>query len=254
MNKALKIIAAVLGIILAAVLVIYIFFPGLPTYFKVKHDFEYIDTEIGSYKPVSVPDDFKEYSKGGLSIKVPDGFESKETEDMLSLKGETASVLVTVSDSKKSEKIMKDYAESQGGVYDKWENYKYSEADYREFFKKMKAPFPSAEVASSDILWFNKGGFTAKDCLKLRGKNKDIFLEFAEIKDECWGMEDTWVIEKDGFTIYVCGSKENDTVSYSYRTATVFPENCGSEYYFIMIRKTDDKTINQIISSIKLDK
>lgn len=254
MSRILKIGGTALAVLLVLFTIIFIFFPGLPTYFKVKHDFEYIDTEIGSYKPVSVPDDFKEYSKSGLSIKVPDSFESKETEDMLSLKGETARVLITVSDSKKSEKIMKDYAESQGEVYDKWENYKYGEADYREFFKKMKAPFPNTEVASSDILWFNKGGFTAKDCLKLRGKNKDIFLEFAEIKDDCWGMEDTWVIEKDGFTMYVCGSKENDTVSYSYWTATVFPENSGSEYYFIMIRKTDEKTINQIISSIKLDK
>lgn len=253
MSRILKISGTALAVLLVIFTVIFIFFPGIPTYFKVKHDFEYIDTEIESYKTVSVPDDFKEYSKERLSVKVPDGFESKETEDMLSLTDGTSKMLITVSDSTENDKIMRDYAESQGEEYDKWEYYRYDEDDYREFFKKMKVPFPSEAVASSDILWFNKGGFTAKDCLKLRGKNKDIFLEFAEIKDECWGMEKTWILKKDGFTMYVCRSDGNDTVSYNYWTATVFPENSGSKYYYIMMPKTDEETVKQIFSSVEIN-
>lgn len=43
MKKALAIGGAVLGALLAAALVIFVFFPGLPTYFKVRHRFEHTD-------------------------------------------------------------------------------------------------------------------------------------------------------------------------------------------------------------------
>ncbi len=47
MNKAVRIGAIVLGAILAAALVIFIFFPGLPTYAYVKFKYKNIDKTAG---------------------------------------------------------------------------------------------------------------------------------------------------------------------------------------------------------------
>jgi hypothetical protein len=55
MKKPLIIGGTILGFLLAAAMVIFIFFPGLPTYLKVKHKYDHIDEHVPNLKRLMSP-------------------------------------------------------------------------------------------------------------------------------------------------------------------------------------------------------
>ena len=74
MNEAVRIGAIVLGAILAAALVIFIFFPGLPTYAYVKFKYKNIDKTAGRFETAAVSDDYAEHTINGVSLKAPQSY------------------------------------------------------------------------------------------------------------------------------------------------------------------------------------
>ena len=78
--------------ILVAVVIIFIFFPGLPTYFKVKHKYEYISKQISEFETVPAGADFKNFSINGLKLKAPADW-SVTDNGMKSSSGETALIV-----------------------------------------------------------------------------------------------------------------------------------------------------------------
>lgn len=64
MKKALKISGIIIGIILVSVLIIFIFFPGLFTYIKVKVKYDNIDRGFTEFKKLKFPMILKHIQEG----------------------------------------------------------------------------------------------------------------------------------------------------------------------------------------------
>lgn len=238
MKKALTIGGIVLGVLLIGWLIIMIFVPGLFTYIRVKHKYKHIDDRLETFVTVAVPQDFTQHTIEGVKISVPDSYSQGSSEHILR-------------DGEKSVMVMSMDMSALGSYYDPWDSFKYEESDYRSYFRAVGAEFPSVYKPSADILWYEKDVLTSKDCLKLRGRNRKIFLELAENKDGSYKMEDSWKLPISGGTVYVSQSKENDLVSYDYWSVEAYPENGGSEYFFIMLRGESEEVTKQMISSIE---
>lgn len=266
MKKALIIGGSIVGGLLVLLLAAFIFFPGIPTYIDVKMHNPSVDEVIEDFEIVDVPDDFETYSAKGVSFKMPKGAEKSVTGSSVKL-GKELSVLVMEEDSHEMAALLAGYAEDPDIDIDydpdPWSSYLYEEDDYRHFFKSMDTEFPTDYNARSDVLWFTKGGFTAKDCLKLRGRDREIFKEFADNKEESVSFEKTYKTEGDGFSGYACCmNKKIDLETGDFKdvegshqwTCHIYPDGSTTKYYFIMISGTNEDIKPQVISSIKLEK
>jgi hypothetical protein len=237
MKKALIIGGIALGVLLSAVIVIFIFFPGLLTYLKVKHDYGSLNRHITEFQMAEPSDSFCEYEANGLSYKVPAGWLTENNRSFKSTDGHSTFLAL-------KQNLSFELS------YDPWESYKYSEEDYRKLFEKLGVEVPEYDL-STRILWLAKDKITAKDCLKLRGKNLKVFRELAEIKNEAWDLENSWVIYGEGFTAYV-GQMRSNGYDGNMWTVTVYPDSSKLTKYFVTINTPDKKTARQIISTIKL--
>lgn len=248
MKKALKIGGIILGIILAALLIIFIFFPGLFTYIKVKVKYDNIDRGFTEFKKVEVPDDFKTYTRGNLKISVPDGYKPKDIGYGFEYSDGKTALAIIENDSLETDELMKGYYED----YDAWEYYKYEEADYKHFFETIGGTFPTPYDASSDILWFVRDKLKAKDCLKLRGRDMDVFLELADSKEESWKTEKTWELAGENSFAYIGHGEANELIKFDFWTMNIFDQNDLSKYHYLLFKEDDTEVIKQIISSIEL--
>ena len=265
MKKAI-IAGGAVGALLISALVIFIFFPGITTYIDVKINDPHINDTAEEYQRTDVPESFRTFSARGIKLKMPEGSEKSRTGSSVS-KDDEITVLVIENDSYQNALNQQRLAEDPDLDIeistDQWESFLYDEETYRHFFKSMEAEYPTEYDAKSDILWFIKDGFTAKDCLKLRGRDKKVFKEFADVKEESVAYEDVYRIKGDGFFGYVCRMKKSiSTKSMDYEerdsqfqwTYTIFPDDSTTKYYFVMISGENDDIKPQVISSIELDK
>lgn len=248
MKKALKIGGIILGIILAALLIIFIFFPGLFTYIKVKVKYDNIDRGFTEFKKVEVPDDFKTYTVKGITLSVPDSYVLKDTGSSFKNSDEKSVLLIMESDSLETDELMKGYSED----YDTWEYYKYEEEDYKHFFETIGGTFPTPYDASSDILWFVRDKLKAKDCLKLRGRDMDVFLELADSKEESWKTEKTWELDGENCFVYIGYIEDSEIFNSDLWTAYIYDKNNLTKYHYLLFKEDDTEVIKQIISSIEL--
>lgn len=143
------------------------------------------------------------------------------------------------------------------GEYDPWDGYKYSESDYRSYFDAAGSPYPFDADGCRDVLWYYRTKLRSSDCIKLRGKDLAVFREFADNKDISMKIEDTWLLEMDGATAYVCHMNDRDTdevkIGYSdIWTVTIYPDGADHEY-FVMLRDLREETAKQVISSVRID-
>jgi hypothetical protein len=248
MKKALKIGGIILGIILVSALIIFIFFPGLFTYIKVKVKYDNIDRGFTEFKKVEVPDDFKTYTVKGITLSVPDSYVLKDTGSSFKNSDEKSVLLIMESDSLETDELMKGYSED----YDTWEYYKYEEADYKHFFETIGGTFPTPYDASSDILWFVRDKLKAKDCLKLRGRDMDVFLELADSKEESWKTEKTWELDGENCFVYIGYIEDSEIFNSDLWTAYIYDKNNLTKYHYLLFKEDDTEVIKQIISSIEL--
>lgn len=144
---------------------------------------------------------------------------------------------------------MKGYYED----YDAWEYYKYEEADYKHFFETIGGTFPTPYDASSDILWFVRDKLKAKDCLKLRGRDMDVFLELADSKEESWKTEKTWELAGENSFAYIGYIEDSEIFNSDLWTAYIYDKNNLTKYHYLLFKEDDTEVIKQIISSIELE-
>ncbi|WP_295085488.1 hypothetical protein [Ruminococcus sp.] len=230
--------------ILVAVVIIFIFFPGLPTYFKVKHKYEYISKQISEFETVPAGADFKNFSINGLKLKAPADW-SVTDNGMKSSSGETA-LIVTNKDNIEQDEFLDSLKD-----YNPWDQYKFNEEDYQEFFRTIGSE-PAKYGFSSRILFYIRDNISAADCIRLHGKNKDIFLELAELKEKAVEAETMYKLNSSYFTGYI--GRMNFSEYEDLWDLFIFPKGDDTHTFMVKINYSDEITAKQIISSIELEK
>lgn len=244
MKKALKISGIILGILLSAWLAIVIFVPGLFTYFSVKHRYPNIDASLEEFKIEAVPQTFVTYDIKGLSFKVPRDCTKSETGSIVNYNDEARVAVIKTEESK-----MALLLEEANYDYDEWECYDYEESDYRHFFNTIGEDMPDD---TTELLWFQKDRLNAAMCLHLRGTDRKIFCELAEGKNGAYETENTYKMNKPGFTAYVSENIMDEYAEKKMWTVVLYPDDNDDCHYFVMITGDNLEMKKQIISSIEL--
>ncbi|MBP5579291.1 MAG: hypothetical protein J6X56_07445 [Ruminococcus sp.] len=250
MKKPLIIGGAVLGSLLAAALVIFIFFPGLPTYLKVKHKYDNIDSRVPEFPRVEIPADYVTHTIRGVTFSAPSDWEAHSAisgfEPSSYRAADEKSMIIAI----RFDQSYYDILYSEDAEYDPWEGYDHSVEEYRHFFSKTGSD-PPGKWLNMLIIWLARDGFTAKDCLKLRGTDLDVFEELAEIKENSPNIENSWKTSGEGFKAYI-----GQVTGYGYDggiwTYTVIP-NDSEDLIVVTVKCADETTAKQIISSIELE-
>lgn len=257
MKKALKIGGVVLGIILVAALVIFIFFPGIFTYFKVKHKYSHINDSLSKFESLVVPDAFDGFTLNGIKLKMPYGSE-RQVNDIVYSDGSKKPIAsniirykdkITILIKKSSFSEMRKIHEQTSELLESYDTEEdFSDDEYKHYFDSIDESMPRN---STERIWYNKNKLKASDCLRLRGKDMEVFKYLAECKDAAYDAEITYIKDIPGCDCYV---SQNLLEEYKGNLWSVFiyPENDEDTYYYIMIRGNDEETIKQIISSIEL--
>lgn len=248
MKKILIIGGSIAGGLLALLLAAFIIFPGLSTYVSIKKECEHIDEPMAEFEAVSPGADFKEYSIEGLKLKVPGSW----TEDtgFYDLKDEDANSTITIlaRNRKTDEETFSELLED----YDPWKEYKYEEDEYRHFFDSIGEKVPQYGLADCMVFCI-RDCVTAKDCLKLRDKDKDVFCDVAAIKEEAFESEDMWKMKGTDFTAYV-GHPKISGISSRIWNVNISVEERENDYINVLMVSDDEHTVKQVIGSIELDK
>lgn len=236
MKKSMKIGGVVLGIILIAALVVFIFFPGIFTYKKVQKKYPHIDNTIGTFEGfnVEIPKNFAAYTtKDGVTVIGPE--DARHNSDLIPFKSDGLMVMISVSDE-----------EYYGDAFFD-ENSKYTKKDYLHFFKKLDIKPPQTSYENVKMLH----DLTSKDCLRLRGKDKKVFLEYAEYKEICEKIESLSYYENDGIKGFFSEMSSEGSSKTKYRYALWLFHN--EKQYIVHAYSDDKETAMQILSSVKIE-
>lgn len=240
--KNIRIVGAILlAVLLTAVLIWQIGFPGLFAYLSVKQKYENIDRTIPQFETVSVPADFHSETVRGIRLSVPAAYTENGLGSGFRDQDGEGKVVVMVLDTDIDAMYRSD---------DPWESYLYTEADYRHYFQTVGAPYPDVEQYGTDLLWYWRGTLVSEDGLHLRGMDRKVFLEFADYKEQVWNTEDTWRLPLSGCTAYVNRGRQSEATFMKGWHILVYPDDGGSEYISIMMIVPDETTARQIISSV----
>ena len=245
MKKALIIGGAVLVFLLTASLVIFVFFPGLPSFFKVKYQYKHINEKPNAFELVSVRADFKEFTLDGIKLKAPADCSLKlDGNGLKSASGEVELVVLQTNNKEQDETL----ASFQD--YDPWDIYKYEQEDYKDFFRSIGTEPPQYGF-SSKILFYIREYITSADCIRIRGKNKDIFFELADLKEKTMEAEDMQKLKSSNFTEYIGRIHRNGYEDIW--NLSIFPDGDDLNSYLVTIKCGDETIAKQIISSIELE-
>ena len=245
MRKAIKIGGAVLAFLAAAALVIFIFFPGLPTYMKLKSKYKNMDKHIAEFEKVSVPSDFKSYNIRGVSFKAPADWKLSDTKSSLRSPDEDSMIMVIKSNVPEEEKLL-----SESG-YDCWESYDFTKDEYEGLFRKLDIDVPEYDL-NTRMLWMTKDELQLKDCIRLRGKDMDIFKDLADIKENAWDTENSWSMDTDTYKAFV-GQILTNGFGGGMWTVTFYKNDKSQYRYFVTLKCPDRTTAKQIVSSMILN-
>ena len=249
MNKAIKTGAAVLGVLLAAALVVFIFFPGLPTYIKVRREFDDIDRHVPEFTKLEVPSDFVKHSKKNVEFSTPAGWSATtevEGYEPSSYRSDDKSmILVTVYDQGYYDILDNNTVDG----LDPWSAYDHSEEEFRHFFDKLGLDYPDKWL-STWLIWLARDGFTSKDCLKLRGTDLSVFEELADIKEGSGDVENYWKLSGIGEAAYI-GQVKGFGYDGGIWTYSILPEN-SEDMVLVTVKCSDETVAKQIISSVRL--
>lgn len=233
MKKALKIAGIIIGVLVIAAIVIIVFFPGLPTYIKVKKNCPHIDETMGIYTDggEAVPEDFVQTEINGILVSGP-ADALRDNSNLCAFKKDNELAVMII----ESENEPLSYTDESCGflIY-----------DYRHFFRSLDAEMPETTYEGMEFI----RNLTAKDCLKLRGTDREVFEEYAEIKEIAAEIETVYYYERDELSGFVC-----DLIgvgqTYKHRKNVVLAD--GDKEWIISVFGNDAETVAQIISSIEI--
>ncbi len=244
MKKGLRITAAVLGALLLIAGLTWLFLPGLPDYLRIRLTMPEVGSDLPDFVRAEVPADYVTYEIRGVRLSVPADYTLLDSgHGFRGADGKTGTLI-----SQFDQATMYDYLQD----YDPWENYLYTEAEYRHYFASVGAPCPNDEEARTSVLWYCRDVLRPEDVLHLRGTDKKVFRELADVKRESLAQEDTWRITVPGGSGFVCKSNPAGNPAGAYWSLTLFPEGGGSVYDFVYTRELNEETVRRMFSSAEI--
>ena len=249
MKKSLIIGGSTAGGLLVLLAAAFVLFPNIPQYINVKKNYEHIDDTVPEFEGAASGDSFKEYCKSGLKMKVPDDWE--EGSMLYDLTSDGSSLTINRMDAE-----FYDISMENNEAYDPWEGYSHKEDEYRALFEKTGVKVPQHGL-SSCMPYFIMDGITAKDCLELRGADKEIFREIADIKEEYSDNSAMWKLKSDDCTAYVNRPvykvADDEMVMGDLWSVSIFPRENENDQFLVVLNCEDEVLVKQIINSIGLD-
>lgn len=233
MKKTLKITGIILGALVIAAIAVIVFFPGLPTYIKVKKNCPHIDETMGIYNDggEAVPEDFVQTEINGILVSGPADTLCDDS-NLCAFKKDNELVVMII----ESENEPLSYTdESCGFLID----------DYRHFFQSLDVEMPETTYESMEFI----RNLTAKDCLKLRGTDREVFEEYAESKEIVAEIETVYYYKRDELSGFVC---ELISIGKQYEHRKNVMLFDGDKEWIISVVGNDAETVAQIISSIEI--
>lgn len=256
MKKAVKIGAVVLGVIIIAALIFFIFFPGLPAYYNIKKNYKYIN-EVPKeypYADVKTPESFVEVSVHGLTLSLPPELEKKypdETEGMKS------GLYVSDSEKVKTSVIFmeKNDFDSEGfTLFDALDDGSTEEKISAEIFRKSLEKL-EIKVPENYYEFFNLVYTTSLEDFNIHTHGtKGSFIVIAEWKERLIPtFIEIYPFETDnaiGF-IQLYGKPNENTNTYKMVVELYNKDNLN-ECFSAIVGSEDLTTVQQIVNSARL--
>lgn len=249
MGKGIKttiiIIGGVLAFLLSAVVIIYVFFPGLPIYVLVRKECPQVNKPITDYpyKNVAVPDDFITISHHGITLRAPSSLYMKPAEIMAKL--------YIDSQDNQERKNMLWFTEMRDCSDFSLEDREISEEQLEAFCASINYPVPKTEYDMFRIIH----SLTMEDFNVRSRDGAAAFATFAVLKEMLSSpFLYSYYFETDtgiGF-IHVLNEPSEDEPLYSWSVSLYAGENLGTESH-VIISTENLEIMKQIVASIEAD-
>lgn len=250
MKKFIKITGIIVGSLVGILLLLCIFVPGLPTYFRVQKQYEYINSTVKPYpySNVSAPDDYVTIECRGFSVKVPEDVQELYPDET---EGAMAGVY---SDSEKDTTLMflEPTVEANFSLIDGNNPEDLTQEEFEKAMKGIKYKNPENLYEFYDLL-FN---ITPENFSVFRRKTPAVFNSLAETKDVFYRTRrgnDIYSYETDnaiGF-ISLYAQQNESNYCYSYIMELFEKDNLNAQHT-IIIYANDLETVQKIANSAEL--
>ncbi len=243
MNKKQKIAVAVASLVVAAVLaaiiIIAVFFPGFPVLMKLKGSFKNKNSipETYSYYDTQVPQDFIEISEYGLSLRVPPHVERTDPDS-------------TVKKYTGADDIIIIFTEPDDGGFSLSEALPgFTESELDDFFSTSSIERPDSTYDYYNVIYnLNMDSFDVKN-----RSNAEIFQKLAEQKDDMFPDIQLYNYSAGSLTGFIenLHVPDADADNYSWMLHLYDTDNLDVEYS-VFISAADVEIVKQIAGSASM--
>lgn len=234
MKIAKKKVVVILSVLLAAILIIAIFFPGLPWYIRIKKEYEYIDKSLELFPDSNtVPENYVEYSVSGVSLLAPEGLEITEDNNIgKGFANDSVEIFIT-------ELTPDDYIINFKGEI-------ISEENLQQF-----CDFSSLDFPQSNYDKYNLQLSLSMDNFNIHNrKQSETFYKLADYRDSWFGhWENIYRFDKENFKGFL---RIHDLGEYLSGQAMIFPDSNPDNYIMITISPEKREDIFKIADTIRL--
>lgn len=240
MKKALKITSMILGIILIPIIVVAIWFPGLPMRLYVQFKYEFSESDFSEYEHYNVetPDSFVTVGDDMFSLRIPSNLEHSNSDD-----GEYNYTGDNI--------YLNFYRLYNDGTFFRYTSNTTLEQmkQYNNEMKCFNVPCPETNYAHAAFVH----GFSHEDILVKERGDSEIILSYAEMRKDLDGIfEKSWHFSNsngEGIVEYI-GKNENNQRVYMLYFFSSSNLNCG---YSVMIAvpESNEELAWQIINSVE---
>ena len=231
-RKPLLIVLAVLLVLVIAAGVIWLLYPQIPAYFRIKKENPVINDRMEDfpYTNETVPADFVSRMVEGITVKGPEDCLNPVESRIVPFKSDRLKVLI----------IGPTDSASDFGI---GEEDLFTAEEYQHFFDTIGVKKPETQIEN---IVFLRDTLNAKSCLRLRGKDMEIFEFLAENKNITANVETPYYYRGDNFSGIIC------KLNNKKQTFNVMIEDAANgTYYTVTVVADSTQLAAQVIAGLE---
>ena len=233
-RKRILIPLIVLAVLGAAAGLLFLFFPQIPAYFRIRNE-NPVRMQDYPLTHVTVPADFAERSAHGITVKAPADCLNPRESGLVLFKNDRLTVAVMSSEDSPQEFESPDVP--------------FTEAEFAHFYDAVGEKIPQNTIEN---IVFLRDKLTAKTCLRLRGTDFSIFEFYADSKQTVADVETPYYYRGGNFEGLICELK-GASKRYSIRTNVLIADSAHHRTATVTIFCNDRTLKEQIIAGLSVD-